>query len=82
MMSHQFRRHPEDMNNPRTQKISRYGNEKNYSKSPMSSNDNYIKNGTTVTSNDVSNGKIYEPSNDRYVLLITLNLVVILKRIV
>ena len=80
-MSHQFRRHPEDMNNPRIQKISRHGNEKNYSKSPMSSNDNYIKNETTVTSNDVSNGKIYEPSNDRYVLLITLNLVVILKRI-
>ena len=82
MMSHQFRRHPEDMNNPRIQRVCRHGNEKKYSKSPMSSNDNYIKNGTTVTSNDVSNGKIYEPSNDRHVLLITLNLVVILKRIV
>ena len=75
MMSHQFRRHPEDMNNPRIQKIPNNENGKTFSKSPMSSNDNYTKNETNVvTSNDVENGKAYEPTTNGYVKLRKINL--------
>ena len=70
MMSHQFRRHPEDMNNPRIQKIQNNVNGKTYSKSPMSSNDNYTKNETNVvTSNDVGKEKASEPTTNGYVKL-------------
>ena len=70
MMSHQFRRHPEDMNNLRIQKVPLHGNEKNYSQSPMSSNDNYAKNETNVvTSNDVGKEKASEPTTNGYIKL-------------
>ena len=73
MMSHQFRRHPEDMNNLRIQKVPLHGNEKNYSQSPMSSNDNYAKNETNVvTSNEINNGNSSEPKTDRYGIMIEL----------
>jgi hypothetical protein len=65
-MSHQFRRHPEEMNNQRIQKSE---NEKTHLKYPMSNNENFTKSGSNLTEDGFDNVKDSDNICNEYVNL-------------
>ena len=67
-MSHQFRRHPEEMNNQKIQK-SEHENEKIHSKYPMSNNENNTKNASNLTQHGVDNNNDSTNICNEYVYL-------------